>query len=241
MGDQFKSKYLLTGFMLVSGIIISALMFFVITFIAMLVASFGNIFIGYGIAFTIFLIFFYSLFKFRNAQKFSQMAWYYVLTLVFLGLGVSAILYLIIIAISIIIVTFNSAIALVAEIILYYIIYAEIAALFAAFAISFELRELETRSLPVLYVLTTSTLAVIAFALNGFTLGSASAVATTLVFILIGTFYVLYGIMRGPVGLKFETIEERYNFVIKVMLHVAIAPIHIPWCMYCRIKSIFIK
>lgn len=239
--DQAQSKYFLTGFLLASALLIYATMTFVMIFIASLINS---VLVAFLLVVIVGILAFYILHKFEQEQKFSSMAWYYVLLICLLGLLVSAISYLSLIAILITSYYVTGTYTILAYLIiaiLSYVVIAEVSTGLTMLAVSFELREVHIRKFPVVYLLTVVTLIVISYVFKVISLATPFISIITICSILMASFYVLYGIRKGPVAMEIETLEDRYKFVIKCLIHIALSPVHIPICIKCRIQELILK
>lgn len=236
METQYIKKYFLTGFMLISSIIIYATMIFVMLFISALITAYGTVFTSAVVMAAIILSYFYVHYKFEQEQNITKLALYYALSICLLGILIPAAIYLVIIGGYLIAYIGNTYVSNLAWAIVFYFIYSELFSMLALFSIGFELKELESKSFKFNYILTSITVAVIYLVLNGFAIESFINIIVMCLFILGSTYYVLNGVVnRNP--FTFETIEERYRFVINSLTHAAIAPINIPFCMVCNLKQ----
>lgn len=240
MEEQYVKKYFLTGFMLISSIIIYSTMIFVMFFIAALLTAYGNILISFLTMTAILIGYFFSRHKFDHEQNITKLALYYALSICLLGLLIPGSIYLVVIGGYLVAYGGNVLTSNLAHIVIGYFIYTELFSILGLFTVGFELRELENRSFKFNLVLTTLTVAVIYLVLNGFQIISVGHGLEMLALILLSTFYVLNGV-TNKIGLEFETIEDRYRFVVNSLGHAAIAPINIPFCMACKLKSKFNK
>lgn len=235
--EQFKAKYFLTGFMLISALVIIITMLFVTIFAISIVSAVGSVALSFLSALGIVVSYFFALHKFDNAQKFSRLAFYYVLSICLLGLLMWSITYLVIIA-GLLVPFLNSTIlSTVMTFIVVYFTMSELFALLAVFSLAFSLKELEKNKFRFNYGLGVLVSIIIIFVINGFKFDSISSVLITILFSLVSTFYVFFGVKYGPVGMEYDNVETRYNFVIKLLTHAVMAPIQIPSCMYKQIRN----
>lgn len=233
--QEYQSKFFLTGFLLASGLIIYITMVFVMLFLAMIVTSLNSYLVSFVVVILIALGYFYSLHRFEQNQSYSRMVLWYVLTICMLGLLISSICYVSVLAIAIVNMFAGAVIAIPVTIILGYIIVVEIYSVAALLAASFELREIEHRKFSVVYILTAVTMLIVAYVFRDLTFYSIGSGIITVIAILITAFYILFGIKNGPVKMEIESVEDRYKFVVKALIHCALAPIHIPICMKNRL------
>lgn len=234
--EQFKAKYFLTGFMLISALVILVTMLFVTIFGISIVSSFGNVIISFISVLAVVGSYFYAIHKFDYAQKFSHLAFFYVLSICLLGLLMWTVTYLVIVAGLLIPFLDIAILTIVVEIMVLYFTMSELFAVLAVFSLAFSLRELEKDNFKFNYALGVLVSIIIIFVINGFEFNSISAFLVTSLFSIISTFYIYFGVKYGPIGMDYESIESRYAFIIKVVTHAVMAPIQMPLCMYKQIK-----
>lgn len=239
--QEYQSKFFLTGFLLASALIIYITMVFVMLLLAMIISSVNSIMFSFIVEILICLAYFYSLHRFERKQSYSKMVLWYVLTICLLGLLISSICYLSVVVMAVLSMYAIPVVAIPLTAILGYIVVTEIYSVVALLASSFELREIEQRKFPTIYLLTVVTLFVISYVFKDIAYYSVTTTVTTIIGILLSTFYMLYGIKYGPVQMEIESVEDRYKFVIKALIHASLAPIHIPVCIKNRIIEMKLK
>lgn len=226
--QEYQSKFFLTGFLLASGLIIYITMVFVTLFLAMIVSYLGSYLISFVVVILIAIGYFYSLHRFELKQSYSRMVFWYVLTICMLGLLISSICLLAVIAIITVNTLMIPSVAVVITILLNYVVILEIYSTVALLAASFELREIEHQKFGIIYVLTVVTMFIVAYVFRDITFYSPTSMLVTSIAIFATAFYTLSAIKSGPLKMEIENVEERYRFVVKALTNCALAPIQLP-------------
>lgn len=236
--NEYQSKFFLTGFLLASAIIIYLTMIFLTVLIAMQITSWiGTVIAILGIGATA-IGYFYVLHRFEREQTYSKMAIWYVLTIALLGLVISSICYLGIVGISNLSSLQPSIITVVSMIIIGYFVITEIVAILALLSSSIELRELKYRNFYLVYAITVATLLLLSYVFKTVAYATMLTAGLTVISIFLCTYYILTNLKRNLDKYNIDNIENRYRFVIKVLIDCVLIPVQMPIDLKNRILSI---